>query len=292
MYINAFIKYLENEKRYSKHTVKSYTNDLNQFVVFCQNNVKDFNLLTIDSKTIRKWIILLLESNVSSRTVNRKVTSLKSFYKFLYQQGIIDKLPTSKVVLPKMSKKLPNFIGQNQMDKLFDQIQFPNTIEGKRDKLILLIFYHTGIRLSELVSLDINNIDFYKNTIKVLGKRNKERIIPFGSELSINLKDYISEREQFNCNHTYLIVTKNGTQAYPKLIYRVVNKYLGSVTTLEKKSPHVLRHTFATQMLNNGADINAIKELLGHANLSATQIYTHTSFEKLKLIYNKAHPRA
>lgn len=292
MYIDSFFKYLENEKRYSKHTICSYTNDIKQFVAFGKNNEKEFNLLTVDSKIIRRWIIFLLESGISPRSVNRKITTLKSYYKFLYQQQIIKNIPTQKVVLPKTKKKLPNFIGQKAMDKLFDKIPFPNSFEGERDKLILLMFYNTGMRLSELVNLDILNIDFYYNTLKVLGKRNKERIIPFGKELKQSIDNYIKLRDTLSCNHTYLITTKKGKPVYPKLVYRVVNKYLNYITTMEKRSPHVLRHTFATQMLNNGADINAIKELLGHANLSATQIYTHTSFDKLKVIYNQAHPRA
>lgn len=293
MYIRDFLKYIENEKRYSKHTLISYKTDLNQFLSFCKNNVKDFNLLTVDNKLIRKWIIFLLENHISTRTVNRKVTTLKSFYKFLYQHQLIKTLPTQKVIVPKMSKKLPHFVGQVAMNKLFDQFDFPKNFEGERDKLILLIFYCTGMRLSELIQLKIQDIDFHYKQLKVLGKRNKERLIPFGKELEEHLKAYIKTRDlvENNDNH-YLIITKKGQQAYSKLIYRIVNKYLNIVTTSEKRSPHVLRHSFATQMLNNGADINAIKELLGHANLSATQVYTHTSFDKLKTIYNQAHPRA
>lgn len=293
MYIKDFFKYIENEKRYSSHTLLSYKTDLNQFVAFCKNNIKDFNLLTVDNKIIRRWIIFLLERRISSRTVNRKITTLKSFYKFLYQRQLIDTLPTQKVVLPKMSKKLPHFIGQKAMDRLFDQFDFPKNFEGERDKLVLLIFYCTGMRLSELVQLKIQDIDFHYKQLKVLGKRNKERLIPFGNELSEHLKAYIQIRATVSKgDNYYLVITQKGEPSYSKLIYRIVNKYLSQITTLEKRSPHVLRHTFATQMLNNGADINAIKELLGHANLSATQVYTHTSFDKLKTIYNQAHPRA
>lgn len=293
MYTQDFLKYIENEKRYSRHTVLSYRTDISQFVAFCKNNVKNFNLLTIDNKIIRKWIIFLLENNISSRTVNRKITTLKSFYKFLYQRQLIKTLPTQKIVLPKISKKLPNFIGSSAMDILFDQFDFSENFEGERDKLVLLLFYCTGMRLSELIHLKIQDIDFHYNQLKVLGKRNKERLIPFGKELAEHLAAYIKIRASvINTDNYYLVITQKGQQAYEKLIYRIVNKYLNQVTTLEKRSPHVLRHTFATQMLNNGADINAIKELLGHANLSATQVYTHTSFDKLKTVYNQAHPRA
>ena len=191
-----------------------------------------------------------------------------------------------------MGKPLPQFVGKEPMNHLFDQFVFPEGFEGIRDRAILLTFYCTGMRLSELVNLSINNIDFYYGQLKVLGKRNKERLIPFGKELAHELKQYMEERKKLQCLHNYLFVTDSGDQVYDKLVYRLVNKYLSGVTTLEKRSPHVLRHTFATHMLNNGAEINAIKELLGHANLSATQIYTHTTFEKLKVIYNQAHPRA
>jgi integrase/recombinase XerC len=233
-----------------------------------------------------------MENKVSSRSVNRKITTLKSFFKFLYQQGTIEKLPTDKVVLPKMKKPLPYFVDQAPMNLLFDQVHFTNTFEGLRDRTILLAFYCTGMRLSELVHLTIPNIDFYNGQLKVLGKRKKERLIPFAIELKNELQAYLKARESIECNHNYVFVTNDGKPIYDRLVYKIVNENLSSVTTLEKKSPHILRHTFATQMLNNGADINAIKELLGHANLSATQIYTHTNFEKLKVIYKQAHPRA
>jgi integrase/recombinase XerC len=292
MEIDAFIRYLSNEKRYSKHTVRSYKNDLEQFVAFCDALGIPFNPFTIDHHVIRKWIIFLMEDGISARSVNRKITTLKSFFKFLLREGIIDKMPTDKVVMPKLSKPLPYFVGQKPMNQLFDQISFPATFEGLRDRTILLVFYSTGMRLSELVNLKVNNIDLVAGQLKVLGKRNKERIIPFAIELNQALKSYLDERKTFDCNHPYAFILKNGNQIYDRKVYKIVNENLSAITTLDKKSPHVLRHTFATQMLNNGADINAIKELLGHANLSATQIYTHTTFEKLKYIYNQAHPRA
>ncbi|MDA3893401.1 MAG: tyrosine-type recombinase/integrase [Salinivirgaceae bacterium] len=292
MYIDSFLRYLTNEKRYSVHTIRSYKSDLEQFTAFGIQTDSEFNPLTSDHKIIRKWIIFLLENGNTPRSANRKITTLKSFYKFQYRNGDIETIPTDKVVLPKMSKPLPHFVSKSTMDILFDQFEFPDDFIGLRDRTIMLMFYCTGMRLSELVNLTINNIDLNSGQLKVLGKRNKERIIPFDAELKMAIQKYISQRSSFNCNHNILYITSEGNPVYDKLVYRVVNKYLSTVTTLEKRSPHILRHTFATQMLNSGADINAIKELLGHANLSATQIYTHTTFEKLKQIYNQAHPRA
>lgn len=292
MYIDKFIRYLTNEKRYSKHTVRSYNSDLEQFVDFCNDNVSEFNPLTCDHHLIRKWIIFLMEHGNSPRSTNRKITTLKSFFKFLYREGEIEVLPTDKVVLPKMNKPLPHFVSKSTMNILFDQFEFTNDFEGIRDRTIMLMFYCTGMRLSELVGLTVGNIDLNARSLKVLGKRNKERIIPINTELKYQIEQYLSARSVLLCKHNFTFITVAGSPIYDKMVYRLVNKYLSSVTTLEKRSPHILRHTFATQMLNSGADINAIKELLGHANLSATEIYTHTTFEKLKQIYNQAHPRA
>jgi integrase/recombinase XerC len=292
MYIDLFIKYITNEKRYSEHTIRSYTNDLNQFTSFLEEQGVDFNPVTVDHKVIRNWIIFLLDSGVSSRSANRKISTLKSFYKFLYRDGIIDSMPTDKLILPKRKKALPNFFSNKSIISLFDRTNFPDEFNGVRDKVILLTFYSTGMRLSELVTLTLDRVDTDKGQLKVLGKGNKERIIPFGIELKDELINYINERNKLNSNSSRLFIKEDGEPIYDKLVYRMVNKYLSNVTTLEKKSPHILRHTFATHMLNNGADINAIKELLGHADLSATQIYTHTTFEKLKKTYKQAHPRA
>lgn len=292
MYINAFIRYLTNEKRYSNHTIRSYKSDLEQFVDFIYSFEDSFNPLTIDHQIIRKWIIFLMESGNTARSVNRKITTLKSFFKFLMREGHIQSLPTDKVIAPKMNKPLPYFVSKEAMDMLFDQMVFAPDFEGVRDRTILLLFYATGMRQSELVGLKLQDVDIKYGNLKVLGKRNKERLIPFGVELKKQLETYIAARSVLHCDHNWLLVKADGKPIYSRMVYTIVNKYLSAVTTLEKRSPHILRHTFATQMLNNGAEINAIKELLGHANLSATQIYTHNNFEKLKQIYNQAHPRA
>lgn len=298
----AFIKYLKYEKHYSPYTIRSYKNDLQQFRIFCEENYKEFNPITVDHKIIRKWIVFLMENGISSRTIGRKLSALKSFYKFLIREKFIENNPLDKVIAPKIEKKLPSFIEKSKMDLLLDNVEFTDDYKGNRDKLIITTFYLTGIRLSELINIKINDVDCRRLTIKVLGKRNKERLIPFNRNLLKLINDYKLIRQTFIDQHKYKIndyvdneyffLTGKGDKMYPKLVYRIVNKYLSIVTTNDKKSPHVLRHTFATHMLNNGADLNAIKELLGHANLSATQIYTHNTFEKLKKSYKQAHPRA
>jgi len=289
---DSFLKYIQYEKRYSSHTITSYTNDLEQYYLFCNNITDGFCPSEKDYKIIRNWIVYLIENKISSRSVTRKITTLKSFYKHLLKEGFLKSNPLDKILSPKINKKLPFFIEEAQINKLLDDIDFGNNYIGIRNKLIIDIFYSTGMRLSELRNIKKTNIDFNNLTIKVLGKRNKERIIPFNNKLKISIENYITIRNQLGLNNIFLFVTEKDKQVYEKLIYRVVNKYLNLVSTIEKKSPHVLRHTFATHMLNNGADLNAIKELLGHSNLSATQIYTHNTFEKLKKVYKQAHPRA
>ena len=291
-YKDTFLKYIQYEKRYSSHTIISYTNDLEQYYLFCNNVIDSFCPSEKDYKIIRNWIVYLIENKISSRSVTRKITTLKSFYKHLLKEGFLKSNPLDKILSPKINKNLPLFIEVTQINKLLDDIDFGNNYSGIRNKLIIDFFYSTGIRLSELKNLKKANVDFNNLTIKVLGKRNKERIIPFNNKLKISIENYITIRNHLGLNNIFLFVTEKDKQIYEKLIYRVVNKYLNLVSTIEKKSPHVLRHTFATHMLNNGADLNAIKELLGHSNLSATQIYTHNTFEKLKKVYKQAHPRA
>jgi integrase/recombinase XerC len=288
MHKEKFLNFLEFEKRYSKHTLISYQTDLTQFHLFLSTEYDISNVKEITHHLIRSWIATLLESGITARSVNRKITTLKSYFKFLIQEDIVSENPTRKIISPKNSKKLPVFVEKSKMDSLLSEIEFPDSFEGERDKLIIDVFYMTGIRLSELLSLKINDIDQPNQTIKVLGKRNKERIIP----LSINLlNDILNFSEKHKINN-YIFVNFEGKNLSSKKVYIIVNKCLSMVSSIEKKSPHVLRHTFATHMLNNGADINAIKEILGHSNLSATQVYTHNTIDRLKNIYKQAHPRA
>ncbi len=295
MAIDKFKRYLEFEKRYSTHTLKAYQKDIEQFFSFLKEMYAIESAKLINQVIIRSWLISLKEESISTRTINRKISCLKTFFRFLIKEGEIIDNPMLKILSPKTSKKLPIFIEEEKMEMLFDEVDFGEGFEATRDRLILDILYSTGIRLSELINLKLEDIDFQKYQIKVLGKRNKERIIPFSKGINNLVLNYITLKNNYFSNRitdSYLFLSKTGKKAYPKLIYRVVNNYLSKITTLKKLSPHVLRHTFATHMLNNGAELNAIKELLGHANLSATQIYTHNSIEKLKKVYKQAHPRA
>jgi len=288
MHKNNFLQYLEFEKRYSKHTLISYGTDLSQFSSYLKLEFEIENIKEVSHQIIRSWISSLLEIGISSRTVNRKITTLKSFYKYLMQEDVISENPTRKIVSPKNSKKLPVFVEKSKMDILLNEIEFPEGFEGERDKLIIDVFYMTGVRLSELINIKISDIDFSNSQMKVLGKRKKERMIPLTNTLLNQIKIF-SQKKSINL---LLFTNFEGLTLSPKQVYNLVNKYIGMVTSLDKKSPHILRHTFATHMLNNGADINAIKEILGHSNLSATQIYTHNTIDRLKTIYKQAHPRA
>ena len=288
MYIEDFIDYVKSEKRYSEYTVVSYITDLNQFFRFLNKEYQISDPKIIKFKIIRNWITSMLDSNLKPSTVKRKISTLKTYFKFLLINRHIDLNPTLKIVSPKSSKKLPVFVEKDKMDILFDNNFFEDHFEGKRNRLIIELFYLTGIRLSELINIQLIDVDFTNSQIKVLGKRNKERMIPITHQTLKIISNFIS------CYQIkkYLFCEENGNRLYPKKVYRIVNKYLEKISSLQKKSPHILRHTFATHMLNNGADINAIKEILGHANLSATQIYTHNSIKKLKNVHKQAHPKA
>lgn len=297
MFIINFIQYLQHEKRYSPHTVIAYNNDLDQFCSYLNKTYEIKSIAVVTYPIIRSWVVDLINQKISPRSINRKIAALKSYYKFLLRQGKVTSNPAKKITSLKSIKKLPEFVDKQNMFLLLDKIEFPDNYTGYRDKLMLEIFYSTGIRLAELVNLKLSDIDLQNCTIKVLGKRNKERIIPYNLTLRNQIKFYLQIKEKtFNNikqnNFSHLFLTEKGEKIYHKLVYRMVNKYLGFVSTLSKKSPHILRHTFATHLLNNGADINAIKELLGHANLAATQVYTHNTIDKLKKIYKQAHPRA
>jgi len=286
---NKFITYLSSEKRFSEHTIKSYTTDLKQFTSFLSAEFQIIDEIhEISFQIIRTWIASLLEKGVNPRSVNRKISTLKTYFKFLIREGELIENPMMKVVAPKSKKRLPVFIEEDQIASLLNEVQFEEGFVGQRNKLIIELFYVTGIRLSELINIKISDVDFNNQSIKVLGKRNKERIIPLSSNVINDLNLFIKSNKQ----NKYLFTNLEGDKLYNKLVYRLVNKYIGEISSVNKKSPHILRHTFATHMLNNGADINAIKELLGHANLSATQVYTHNTIEKLKTVYKQAHPRA
>lgn len=291
-YISSFCDYLSHQKRYSVHTIKAYQQDLGQFHQFLLSDYQIDSFNEVTSSIIRSWMVQMIENDISPRSINRKISTLKSFYKYLLKNKKVESSPLLKVITPKTPKRLPVFVGESEINNLFTQIEFPKDYEGKRDELILELFYATGIRLNELVNLRINSIDIHNSTIKVLGKRNKERIIPFSNNIKTKINKYLVERSKFESQEPHLFLTKVGKKIYPKLVYRMVNRYLSLVTTSSKKSPHILRHTFATHMLNNGADLNSIKELLGHSNLSATQVYTHNTIEKLKNIHKQAHPKA
>ena len=286
---NKFITYLSSEKRFSEHTIKSYTTDLKQFTSFLSSEFQIIDEINeISFQIIRTWIASLLEKGINPRSVNRKISTLKTYFKFLIREGELVENPMMKVVAPKSKKRLPVFIEEDQIASLLNEVQFEEGFVGQRNKLIIELFYVTGIRLSELINIKISDVDFNNQSIKVLGKRNKERIIPLSSNVVNDLNIFIENNQQ----NKYLFTNLEGDKLYNKLVYRLVNKYIGEISSVNKKSPHILRHTFATHMLNYGADINAIKELLGHANLSATQVYTHNTIEKLKTVYKQAHPRA
>jgi integrase/recombinase XerC len=296
MPFKRFLSHLQYEKRYSPHTLTSYTSDLEQFFDYLQREYQTSRPEDISHFYIRSWIVSMIDNKVGPRSVNRKISALKSFFKFLLREKILTENPMVKIQSPKSPKRLPVFIDETKMVDLFAEVEFDEGFEGVRDRTILELFYGTGMRLSELVNLKEKDISFHNQTVKVLGKRNKERVIPFSSTLTQALQKYISERKTFlnekgkNCE--FLFIENRCNKMYPKFVYRLVKRYLGEVTTGDKKNPHILRHTFATHMLNNGAEINAVKELLGHSSLAATQVYTHNTIEKLKNIYKQAHPKA
>ncbi|MES2763271.1 MAG: site-specific tyrosine recombinase/integron integrase [Bacteroidota bacterium] len=289
--LQSFFDYLTYEKKYSAHTVTSYKNDIVTFLQFINPQNEALNASEINYQQIRAWVSELIKQKLAARSVNRKLSALKSFFKFLQRQQIIEVNPMSKISGPKTPKRLPVFVDEHQMEDLFTDVTFEEGFNGQRDKLILDILYQTGIRRSELTHLKELDVDLFNSTIKVLGKRNKERIIPISLPLKRNLEVYLQVKKELNLSNPMLLVSEKGHTLSDQAVYRSVKKHLSQITTIQKKSPHVLRHTFATHLLNNGADINAVKDLLGHANLSATQIYTHNTIDKLKKSYKQAHPR-
>ena len=303
MFLERFIQYIKFEKRYSLHTVSAYQSDLDQFMLFLNNpgnaTVVSEPIIThpnqITYHDIRNWMVSMIDGKLTGRSVNRKMATLRKYFKFLLQEGVITQNPASKIRSQKIPKHLPVVVEGASLTQMLDNdIVTDDDFEGMRNKLVVELLFGTGIRLAELLGLKDSDINDYEGTLKVLGKRNKERIIPINTELRILLGRYLELKKNQNFHNisVMLIVTSKGTDAYRQLIYLIVQKYLSNISTQTKRSPHVLRHTFATSLLNNGADLNSIKELLGHANLSATQIYTHNSVERLKSIYKQAHPKA
>lgn len=292
--IQSFIDYLRFEKRYSVHTIISYQTDLADFSTYLNAQFGKLTIKEITSSFIRSWLAQLKETDLTSKSINRKISSLRSFFKFLLKTGVIDATPMNNIIAPKISKRLPVFIKEEDTKKLIETLNRSSedwkTLNGK---MLITLFYATGMRLNELISLKEKQVDFSRSQIKVLGKGNKERIIPLNKEICDTIKEYQRlKKKDFENAGELLLVTEKGKKMYPKYAYLLVKKYLGEVSTLDKKSPHVLRHTFATHLMNNGADLNAVKELLGHSSLAATQVYTHNTIEKLKTVYKKAHPKA
>ncbi len=292
--LKSFIQYIKFEKRFSPHTVEAYESDLEQFFTFLNVTYGESDIVKVTHPMIRSWIVSLMENGTTPRSINRKLSSLKTFYKFLLRNETIKINPMQKIQAPKTSKRLPVFVDESSMKLLFEQVDFGEGFIAGRDRLLMEIFYATGMRVSELVNLKDKDIDLPNSQVKVLGKRNKERIIPYTRVIRQMIQEYqsLKSKQSFSFSSDNLFVSKDGKPLSRMTAYNLVKKYLSTVSTLDKKSPHVLRHTFATHMLNNGADINSIKEILGHANLSATQVYTHNTIEKLKQVYKQAHPRA
>ncbi len=294
--VEGFINYIEKEKRFSAHTVLAYSKDLQQFNHHTQNNLEIPSIELVDHHDIRSWIVSILEDEkLQPTTVNRKISCLRSYFKYLIREEIVTKDPMARIMSLKTKKKLPLFLETSQINNLLDKLDFGEGFGGIRDKLIVELLYNTGMRRSELTGLKSSDVNRGNQEIKVLGKRNKERIIPLSLQMMALIETYQKEKTNefgVELGTEFLLVNDKAEHMSDGFVYRKVNKYLRLVTTIEKKSPHILRHTFATHMLNNGADLNAIKEILGHADLSATQVYTHNTIEKLTKVYKQAHPRA
>lgn len=293
-HISRFLDYLKFEKRYSRHTIIGYETDLQQFFDYLALQFQLSEVKDIQSSYIRSWLASLKEDDLTAKSINRKISSLKSFFKYQLKTGEVKASPMGSIVSPKIRKSLPVYVEQKDMNTLLDHVEFTADWNGKTHRLLIQIFYNTGMRLSELINLKENNIDNSNNSLKVLGKGNKERVIPMNKELLAAISEYMlaKHKELEAPDKTVLLVDDKGRKLKPAKVYAIVKRYLGMVTTIDKKSPHVLRHSFATHLMNNGAELNAVKELLGHSSLAATQVYTHNTIEKLKEIHKKAHPKA
>jgi integrase/recombinase XerC len=291
-YQQAFLDYLRFEKRYSEHTVTAYRNDLEQFFAFLFSQFDAPGLEQVTAGMVRSWMAELKNDGQTAKSINRKISALKSFFKFQLKQGVLQQTPLTTIVTPKISKRLPSFVDQRDIQTLFEYVEFPDTWKGRTERLVLQLFYHTGMRLSELVNLKESQLDAHYNQLKVLGKGNKERIIPLAAPLMQALLAYVKDKPAGPAPVPHVFVNEKGKPLYARYVYSLVKNNLSKVTTVQKKSPHVLRHSFATHLTNNGADLNAVKELLGHSSLAATQVYTHNTIEKLKEVFKKAHPKA
>ncbi|MEO6730306.1 MAG: tyrosine-type recombinase/integrase [Ferruginibacter sp.] len=293
-FIPSFLNHLTFQKRYSQHTIIAYQNDLSAFFDYMESQYGRMPLSDIRPTFIRSWLAELKDNGITSKSLNRKISTLKSFFKYQLKDGSLSTSPVATIISPKVKKRLPQYIAEKDISTLFNYVEFPDNWEGKTHRLILQLFYNTGMRQAELVNLKESQIDKSNRHIKVLGKGNKERIVPVSKEVMEAIQCYMdSKRISFTqFDNELLLVNLKGVRLYPKYVYNVVKKYLTMVSTVDKKSPHILRHTFATHLMNNGADLNAVKELLGHSSLAATQIYTHNTIEKLKDIHKKAHPKA
>ncbi|HJV19814.1 MAG TPA: tyrosine-type recombinase/integrase [Sediminibacterium sp.] len=290
--IDPFLNYLKYEKRFSQHTLVSYQNDLEQFFRFMVSQFDAIPLEVITASMVRSWLAEMKEDGISSKTINRKISSLRSFFKYQLKVGVLSKTPMTTIIAPKVSKRLPMFVEQSDMDQLFQYLPFADNWQGRTERLVILLFYSTGMRLSELIQLKESQVDFAASQVKVVGKGNKERIIPVSCELVEQLQAYMRDKPEQQEGPKHLFLTEKGKPLQPRAVYAFVKEKLSQVTTIQKKSPHILRHSFATHLMNNGADLNAVKELLGHSSLAATQIYTHNTIEQLKEVFKKAHPKA
>jgi integrase/recombinase XerC len=290
--IQPFLNYLRFEKRYSRHTLISYETDLTAFFDYIVMQYGETPLASLTHSFIRSWLASLKDEGLSAKTINRKISALKSFFKFQLKAGLVRQSPMTRIVSPKNEKRLPNFVADKDIKTLFDHVSFPDNRQGRSERLLLLVFYQTGMRLSEVISLKDTQVNAANHTLKVLGKGNKERVVPMSPGLLEEIKALQAERRLEFPGSEQLFLSGKGKPFQPRAVYSIVRKYLSLVTTIEKRSPHVLRHSFATHLTNNGADLNAIKELLGHSSLASTQVYTHNTIEKLKNIYKKAHPKA
>lgn len=292
MSVSSFISYLAFEKKYSPHTIKAYKKDIKEFVAFCETEYQIKTIDHVEYGMIRSWIVALVDRGISNRSVNRKITSLKSYFKFLLKVEKIETNPLAKHKALKMAKKVEIPFSEEEMNQLLYEIPFDDNFEGIRDRLIIELFYATGMRRSELINLKVKDLDLNNKTLKVIGKRNKERIIPVLEKTALLFKEYFLLRDALEKTDDFVFLTGTGNKIYETLVYRVINGYFSRVSTKIKKSPHILRHTFATHMLNKGADLNAVKELLGHSSLASTQVYTHNSIAELKKVHAMAHPRS